>query len=121
MITTQTSNSNPETIQVPMFNFSVYEPGTTYVNNGTRVDFVTYNDELYVCTALSVEAGTPYPDNGFLKIVGKGKDGARGATGKTGATGHAPRITASINRFNQMVIYADGDIIGTTGDLTGPA
>ena len=113
----------PEAMQTPQFNFTTYQKGETYVNNGTRVDFVTYDDELYVCTAYSVETteDSPISQNGFLKIVGKGKDGQRGATGKTGATGHSPIITARINKYNQIEFYADNERIASTGDLTGPA
>ena len=116
------TNSVPEAVQAPVFNFYVYEKGATYQHNESRIDFVTDGDELYVCVDPVVTTTAPKAKDqgGLLKLVSKGVDGDRGPIGAQGRPGHTPRIAARFAN-KQMIIYADGEVVGVTGDLTGPA
>ena len=118
----------PQTVQAPVFNFHNYNEEFNaanpyvYHNNGATIDFVTDGDNLYVCAMESVTATAPKLKDqpGMLKLVSKGVDGSRGPIGAQGRPGHTPRISARFEN-NQMVIYADGQIVAVTSDLTGPA
>lgn len=106
----------------PVFNFYPYQQGATYHNDGHQIDFVTDGENLYVCaveTLTTTEAHIEDQVN-LLKIISKGEDGATGATGAQGIPGRTPRITAKFDN-GQVILYADGERIAATTDLTPPS
>jgi hypothetical protein len=111
-------------VSAPLFNFYPYETGKTYYNNSERVDFVTYDGNLYVCTDFGgkyASEPTPERNGGFLLIVKKGEDGQQGLTGRPGIDGSTPEIKV---RFEgkQLVIYdaATQTRLASSPELVGP-
>lgn len=111
-----------ETVTGPRFNFNQYKVGDTYHNDGMVVDFVTDGNDLYVCAIDEVTVTAPNIKDqpNLIKLISKGVDGQRGPQGAQGRPGHSPKITAKFDG-KQMVIYADGNRIAVTNDLTGPS
>lgn len=111
-----------ETAVGPRFNFYNYEVGATYHNDGTIVDFITDGNDLYVCGIEEVTVTAPdiKDQPNLIKLISKGVDGQRGPQGAQGRPGHSPKITAKFDG-KQMIIYADGNRIAVTNDLTGPS
>ena len=111
-----------ESVNGPRFNFYNYTVGATYYNNGTIVDFITDGNDLYVCGIEEVTVTAPdiKDQPNLIKLISKGVDGQRGPQGAQGRPGHSPKITAKFDG-KQMIIYADGNRIAVTNDLTGPS
>lgn len=119
----QVRTANDPTTPAPLFNFYQYQTGHTYHNDPTRVDFVTYDGSLYVCTDAEKYASEPTPERngGFLLIVKKGEDGQQGLMGRPGVDGSTPEIKV---RFEgkQLVIYdaVTQTRLASSPELVGP-
>lgn len=119
----QIRTANDPTTPAPLFNFYPYQTGETYHNDPTRVDFVTHDGNLYVCTDAEKYASEPTPERngGFLLIVKKGEDGQQGLMGRPGADGSTPEIKV---RFEgkQLVIYdaVTQTRLASSPELVGP-
>ena len=119
-------------VNAPIFTFKPYVRGEAYQNNGSNIDFVTDNGNLYVPvsdnTVAEKDAGHAKEDPGFMLLVSKGEQGEQGVKGEKGNDGKTPSVYA---RFDgkQMIFYTMEDIdgesvirrIAATNDLTGPA
>lgn len=119
--TTRDIASSPN-VSVPKLNFYVYQQGATYHNNGTDVDFVTDGRNLYVCAVQELVTTAAHIEDqvNLMKIVSEGETGHDGATGAQGIPGRTPRITARFDN-GQVILYADGERIAATTDLTPPS
>ena len=123
--TTKQIASN-ESTNAPQLQFSSYEQGKTYRNDGTLIDFVTDGKSLYVCaveTAVTSENTIEQEielHGNFLKVISQGEQGAQGRPGDDGAPGATPNLTF---RFDgkQLVISENGQRKAVSPDLAGPS
>ena len=118
----KTQLANNANAVAPRFNFKTYEStNSPFHNNDTDIDFVTYNDSLYVCVndGARYVAGDP-ANNGFLLLVAKGTDGRQGIDGQQGPIGPMPELWM---RFNgkQLEIGDQTARKAISPDLTGPS
>jgi hypothetical protein len=123
--TTKQIASN-ESTNAPQLQFSSYEQGKTYRNDGTLIDFVTDGKSLYVCAVEmavtsenTIEQEIELHGN-FLKVISQGEQGAQGRPGDDGAPGATPNLTF---RFDgkQLVISENGQRKAVSPDLSGPS
>lgn len=123
--TTKQIASNENT-NAPQLQFSSYEQGKTYKNDGTLIDFVTDGKSLYVCAVEmavtsenTIEQEIELHGN-FLKVISQGEQGAQGRPGDDGVPGATPNLTF---RFDgkQLVISENGQRKAVSPDLAGPS
>lgn len=114
--------ASDENANVPKFQFSSYQVGKDYYNNGNIIDFVTDGKSLYVCIVEEiVTTHTNIEDqDGFLKLISQGEQGAQGIPGEDGAPGSTPSFTFRW-ADKQLLISENGVVKAASPDLSGPA
>ena len=120
-------NTTNDPTMGPKFRFTTYDRDSApFFNNGSRVDFVTWGGNLYVCVdnsdpnGVSYKAGNP-ADNGFLLIIQKAQDGRPGPAGAPGAPGPMPNYTLKFDGKQLVIIDQNGVRKAVSPELTGPS